>query len=278
MADAPTWGSTFRDAPADALIVYDEFIRPLFEPFTLDLVERAAPARGEHIVDVACGPGTVTRYLASRVGPEGRVTGTDISGAMLELAQRQPADPGAAPITWVESPGAPLALPDAIADQLTCQQGLQFMPDKVAALAEARRVLKPGAVARFSFWAPVDRCRCFTALHEAIGEVLSPELAERYAAGPWSLDGAVAADAAQAAGFAKVQVEQVTYDGPLPADPPSELVRSLSATGIAAEVAALDDVTRARLRDATAAALERILGSTQPRTASLTTWLLTCSG
>ena len=67
---------------------YDEIMVPrMFEPFAELLLDQVNLLSGEAVLDVACGPGTVARLAALRVGPSGRVTGCDLSPAMLELAR-----------------------------------------------------------------------------------------------------------------------------------------------------------------------------------------------
>jgi 2-polyprenyl-3-methyl-5-hydroxy-6-metoxy-1,4-benzoquinol methylase len=82
---------------------------------------------------------------AKRIGPGGRVVATDISRPMLDVASSKLSSPDSAPITYIESPAAPLGVDSAAFDFVLCQQGLQFFPDRLAALSEMRRALKPGA-------------------------------------------------------------------------------------------------------------------------------------
>ena len=275
MNTEPDWGSAFRDAPPSALKVYNDIVRPLFEPFAIDLVERVAPPEGARVLDVACGPGTVTRHLARRIGPQGEVIGADISPAMLAIAASEADDPHAAPITWLESPAAPLALEDGSVDLVTCQQGLQFFPDKRAALAEARRVVAPGGAAAFSYWVAIDRIPFFHALHDAIRELMGEDLAQRYAAGPWSLPGEEGAELARLAGFGDVELSEVVLESDIPTDAAGPLVDSLNATGIAAEAAALDPEKRTKLLETVARNLDATLGR-GARSAPFTTSLLIC--
>jgi SAM-dependent methyltransferase len=269
------WLESFRDAPKDDLGIYNDIVRPLFEPFAVDLVDRVAPAPGATGLDVACGPGTVTRHLARAIGPSGAVIGSDISPAMLAIAASEPSEPGAAPIEWLQSPAHPLAMADASVDVMTCQQGLQFFPDKRAALAESRRVITAHGSATFAFWVSIDRIPFFGALHDAIRDQLGEDLADRYAAGPWSLPGPEAAALAREAGFGDVDLSEVVLESPLPANTPAALVLSLRATGIAAEAKELDDAERGRLLDAVARRLDDALGA-GARTAPFTTSFMVC--
>ena len=63
----------------------------LFQPWADLLLDQVGLQAGEVLLDVACGPGTVTRRAAARLGPSGRVTGCDVSPAMLALARSRPA-------------------------------------------------------------------------------------------------------------------------------------------------------------------------------------------
>jgi ubiquinone/menaquinone biosynthesis C-methylase UbiE len=124
----------------------------VFAPWARVLLEVVRPRAGDAVLDVATGPGTVARHVARLVGPTGRVTGVDISAAMLAAGRSWPPDPGAAPIEYVESSAASLPLPDTAFDVAYCQQGLQHMVDPLAALSEMLRVLKPGGRLGVAVW------------------------------------------------------------------------------------------------------------------------------
>ncbi len=239
------WSAQFAGANVDAMRVYDAILARLFTPWAHDLIERVAPSAGCTALDVACGPGTVALLLAARVGPGGRVLAADISPAMLAIARAKPVDPAAAPIDWIEAPAAPIPLPDASVDLVTCQQGLQFFPDKVGALTEMRRVLRPGGRAGVAVWTQVED-QIFRFLPQAMAKVVSSELATRYL-GPFLLGGDDAAAHARAAGFSNVHLEKVTLPAVMPGAGQS-LFNTLAAAGIAPDIAALDDATRDALR------------------------------
>ena len=127
------------------------------------------------VLDVATGPGTVARLAAKRIGSGGRVVATDISRPMLDVANSKPSSPDSAPITYIESPAAPLGVENAAFDFVVCQQGLQFFPDRLAAVSEMRRALKPGgqlAIATWSRGAARERSRRFSgpaSWHHSVG-------------------------------------------------------------------------------------------------------------
>ena len=93
---------------------------------------------GERVLDVACGTGAVTRLAAQRVGTTGTVTGIDLNPGMLAVARS--ATPPEMAIEWHQTSAESMPLPDDAFDVVLCQLGLQFMPDKLAALQEMRRV------------------------------------------------------------------------------------------------------------------------------------------
>ena len=108
---------------------YEEVLVPrLFELWALLLLDECNLRPSTIVLDVATGPGTVARLAAKRIGPSGRVVATDISRPMLDVAKSKPSSPNSAPITYVESPAAPLAVESAAFDCVVCQQGLQFFP------------------------------------------------------------------------------------------------------------------------------------------------------
>lgn len=104
---------------------------------------RAAGLRpGMVAVDVACGSGSLTRLLASAVGPAGAVIGVDISGAMLREAERRVGP--AQPIRYELADALALPMPDASVDAATIAFGLRNVADYRACLAEMARVTRPG--------------------------------------------------------------------------------------------------------------------------------------
>ena len=118
MTDATRFQFTNASVPK----AYDEFFVPrLFEPWAKLLLDEVNLRPGEAVLDVATGPGTVARLAAARLGPRGRVVATDIAPLMLDIAKAKPAIAGAAPIEYLESPAAPLAIPNGTFDSVLCQ-------------------------------------------------------------------------------------------------------------------------------------------------------------
>jgi SAM-dependent methyltransferase len=114
---------------------------------------------GQSLLDIGCGPGTITVDLAARVagdargaGPDrrspgpGRVTAVEVSAGALELAQAYAAERGQDNIDFVVADVHALDLPDGAFDVVHAHQVLQHLADPVRALTEMRRVCRPGGV------------------------------------------------------------------------------------------------------------------------------------
>jgi len=123
--------------------VYErELVPAIFGPWAPRVLDVAAPAVGERVLDAACGTGVVARLAAERVGADGCVVGLDLNPGMLAVARSLPV--GGVPIGWVQATAGRLPFPDGSFEVVCCQLGLQFFPDRAAALAEMARVLVAG--------------------------------------------------------------------------------------------------------------------------------------
>ncbi|WP_442902019.1 methyltransferase domain-containing protein [Geodermatophilus sp. FMUSA9-8] len=99
---------------------------------------------GLDLLDVGCGPGTITVDLARRVAP-GRVLGLDVSADPLDEARALAAREGVA-VTFAVGDVYALDLPDDSVDVVHAHQVLQHLTDPVAALREMARVCRPGGL------------------------------------------------------------------------------------------------------------------------------------
>jgi ubiquinone/menaquinone biosynthesis C-methylase UbiE len=116
------------------------------------IVDWVDPTPGKRILDLACGPGTLSYRLARDVSPDGEVVGIDLALGMIELARRE--TPPGLPARFELMDMEDLRFPDASFDAAVCGHGLQFVPDLLRALTEARRVIK--STARMAASVPVD--------------------------------------------------------------------------------------------------------------------------
>jgi ubiquinone/menaquinone biosynthesis C-methylase UbiE len=125
---------------AEAAEAYEaRFVPALFAQWAPRLVELAGIAPGQAVLDVACGTGIVARTAADLIGDRGRIVGLDLNDAMLGVARRIRPD-----IEWRQGDVARLPFADGSFDAALCQMALMFFPDRVGALREMGRVVKPG--------------------------------------------------------------------------------------------------------------------------------------
>lgn len=103
--------------------------------------ERLGLVGGETVLDLACGPGTLTRRLARAVGRDGLVIAADLSVPMLARAARS--TPYAC-VDFARVDAMDLPLRDATVDAVSCSLCLHLVPDLGTALEEMARVLRPG--------------------------------------------------------------------------------------------------------------------------------------
>ena len=115
----------------------------LWKRFAVDV---AMPHAGQRVLDLAGGTGDLARLFAARVGPTGVVVHTDINGAMLAEGRDKLIDRGLA-LPTVQCNAESLPFPDRMFDVVSIAFGLRNVTRKDVALAEMRRVLRPGGAA-----------------------------------------------------------------------------------------------------------------------------------
>jgi ubiquinone/menaquinone biosynthesis C-methylase UbiE len=136
---------------------YRPVIVEMFRPVAEALIEDAAIARGNSILDLATGPGEPALTIAEVVGPEGMVVGTDVAPEMVEAARRE-ADQRKlqnARFEVVFSGGQGtdnLPFPDSTFDAAVSRFGVMFFPSPVDSLRDVLRVLKPGGKIALAVW------------------------------------------------------------------------------------------------------------------------------
>jgi ubiquinone/menaquinone biosynthesis C-methylase UbiE len=170
----------------------------------LELVD-AGP--GMKVIDLACGPGNLTRRLAALVVPDGEVIGVDLAPGMIALARRAAIPNARFEVMDIEQ----LSFPDASFDAAVCGHGLQFAPDLGRALREARRVLRPQA--RFAASVPITpvSASVWALLDTVIDRWLppAPKAVDQEATRAVVADARALRQAAVDAGFGSAQVEMV---------------------------------------------------------------------
>jgi len=239
---------SFRHYGGSAPENYERYFVPTIgDAYATALLDVAGLQSGERVLDVACGTGLVTRRAAELVGKDGAVAGLDVNPAMLALARSV----SPASIEWHESSAESIPCPDASFDVVTCSLGLQFVPDRSAAVREMRRVLIDGG--RVAIGTPGPIPPFFEILEQALARHVKPEVAA-FAHQVFSLHEHEALhDLLDDAGLRGISVQSRNLCIMLP--PPSEFLwQYVHSTPLAGPVGQIDDDARAGLeRDVTTA-------------------------
>ncbi|HXH65966.1 MAG TPA: class I SAM-dependent methyltransferase [Candidatus Limnocylindrales bacterium] len=128
------------------------------------VVQGAAISPGMHVLDLASGSGEPALSLSAAVGPEGRVTATDLIREMLEIAEENAVARNLKNIDFRAADAAQLPFPAGLFDRVTCRFGIMFVPDIHKALTEIRRVLKPGGRVSFITWGSLEENPLFSTM------------------------------------------------------------------------------------------------------------------
>ncbi len=161
MSDDPLSGPT---AAADA---YEASLVPaLMEEWAPRMVAAARLGLGDHVLDIACGTGVLTRAVARHVGPSGSATGLDLDAGMLTIARTVRPD-----LRWLQGSAGQLPFPDASFHAVVSQFGLMFVPDRPEALREMWRVLRPGGRLAVAVWASLDATPAYEAEARLVGRL-----------------------------------------------------------------------------------------------------------
>lgn len=120
-------------------------------PVAGHLVNFACISSGERVLDVGTGTGVVA-ITAARAGAQ--VTGLDLTPALLDQARENARIAQVEQVVWTEGDAENLPYPEASFDVVVSQFGHMFAPRPDVAVAQMRRVLKPGGRIAFATWPP----------------------------------------------------------------------------------------------------------------------------
>ena len=127
----------------DELARVPDFVAESFagvaNPFSLGRLEA-----GKRVLDLGSGAGSDSLVAALQVGPEGSVTGIDMTPEMVEKARTGAAELGLGNVTFVEGEAERLPFADESFDVVISNGVIDLIPDKDAVFAELQRVLAPG--------------------------------------------------------------------------------------------------------------------------------------
>jgi SAM-dependent methyltransferase len=180
----------------------------LFEPFARHTAERIRARAPKTVLETACCTGIVTRRLREALSSNALLVASDPDERLLGVARRTVGNVGN--IGWARADLCKLQFGDGDFDAVVCQFGLMFAADKVAAVREARRVLRPDGSFLITTWAPLDRNPIVALVHRTLGAMFRidpPPHAERASFGYGDPD--MLSDLLLAGGFHDVVVDVV---------------------------------------------------------------------
>lgn len=147
---------------------YDQVGPPFFSHFGRRLVELAQIHPGARVVDIATGRGAVLFPAAEAVGPQGQVTGIDLSKEMVAETGREIKRRTLKNASVQVMDAEHLEFPGESFDVVFCSFAIFFFPQLERALSEMIRVLRPGGRVAVSTWGPLDQsAKWYTDLLEA---------------------------------------------------------------------------------------------------------------
>lgn len=198
---------------------WDAPMREATRPATDALLAALGITPGMQVLDVATGTGEPALSIVPLVGPQGHVTATDVNAGMVSFAEAKARREGLPNLSFQVADAADLPFPDARFDAVACRMGVMFFP-RDRALAELRRMLRPGGRIGFTVWGPYEQNPWITSIREPVLRRLRQR--PQTAGGPdpfrYATPGTLAADL-RGAGFHDVQEEVLHLTWSFPGSP-----------------------------------------------------------
>ena len=151
---------------------YSRTTMEILGKYSEEAIQRVKPSKDSHLLDVACGPGTLSLLAAPKVA---KVTSVDFSENMLEILNDKIETSDIPNIETYHGDGQNLKLADNHFDHAFSMFGLMFFPDRKEGISELHRTLKPCGTALISSWAPVDQSPAMLTMFGAL-QAMNPDI------------------------------------------------------------------------------------------------------
>lgn len=205
--------TTFLEV-AEAIAATFERRRAEFEEFSAPvrqwMLRELSPGEGDVVLELAAGVGETGFDAAALVGERGRLISTELAPAMLEAARRRGAERGVHNVEYRVIDAERIELDDESVDGVLCRFGYMLM-DPEAALADTRRVLRPGGRLALAVWGAIERNLWISIVASSLvdrGHIPPPEPPP--APGPFNLTSPERiTELLRGSGFGKVHTEEV---------------------------------------------------------------------
>jgi ubiquinone/menaquinone biosynthesis C-methylase UbiE len=199
------------EAAAPGWVRRQDLMRDFAAPASHWMLDAIEAQPGQSVLELAAGIGETAMLAAEQVAPMGRVIVSDQAEAMLDGARARALELGLSNVEFKMLNAEWIDLPLASLDAVICRWGYMLMADPAAALAETRRVLRPGGRVALAVWDSLQRNPwALLPAQELIARGLTPppDPAAERVPGPFALGNAEeVSDLLQEAGFAEVHVE-----------------------------------------------------------------------
>jgi SAM-dependent methyltransferase len=221
------------------------------------LVEVAAPKEGERILDIGCGGGTTAFMLRERLGPNGAVTGIDISAPILTVARAR-CHAANADVAFIEADASAYEF-QSVFDLTFSRFGVMFFADPVTAFANIRKSLVANGRLAFVCWRAFKENDWSFVPYMGAKDLLPPqEPMDPNAPGPFAFaDDTRVRSVLEEAGFKNVVVKPHDTIVNLGATVEGAVTEALTIGPLARAAAELNDATKAKIRERIAPELER---------------------
>jgi SAM-dependent methyltransferase len=244
---APTWERRRADIEEVATPVRQWMIREL------------RPRRGDTVLELAAGVGETGFEAAALIGEHGRLIVSDFSPAMLDAARRRGVELGISNVDYQLIDAERIDLDADSVDGVFCRFGYMLMADPAAALAETRRVLRPGGRLTLAVWGSPERNPFFGIIAISLvqrGHISPPEPPP--APGIFSMASADrTTQLLEGAGFSEVRTEEVPGRFALPSADEYLSVIADTAGPIALALRGLPEAERNAVKADVEGSLER---------------------
>ena len=151
---------------------WDEILMTTMRPVGDSLINSLKLKGNEHVLDVASGTGEPGLILSTLL-PDGRVTGSDLSENMVEIANKHAQERSISNYLSQQCDATNMPFDDNSFDHVICRFGIMFFPDIEAGLREMTRVLKPGGKLSVAVWGPPELNSFITMMAMTVAERLN---------------------------------------------------------------------------------------------------------
>jgi ubiquinone/menaquinone biosynthesis C-methylase UbiE len=190
-----------------------DMLREFGAPVSHWLIDAIVPQPGQRVLELAAGLGETGMLAAELVGPIGGAIVSDQAEAMLEGARARAAELGLSNVEFRVLNAEWIDLPVASVDAVLCRWGYMLMADPPAALAETRRVLRPGGRVALAVWDAIEHnpwARLGSLELIERGLIAPPEEGAQHQPGPFALGNTQrVSELLEQAGFAETRVQML---------------------------------------------------------------------